>query len=217
MANEPAESETPQSSESPADRSSRTATDESASSQSGDPDDPPSTSAGGERNEGTWLGFRERAKPLVQAGIVLGLGLGGFFDGIVIHQILQLHHMVSARAPPTDLAGMEVNVLADGLFHAGTYLFTIAGIVLLYRAWRRPTVPVTGRALLGAALMGFGIFNLVEGIVDHHLLELHHVWPAGPRPTILWDLLFLLSGVLLLTSGYAIARSDSDATPAPTR
>jgi uncharacterized membrane protein len=26
------------------------------------------------------------------AGIFLGLGLGGFFDGIVLHQILQWHH-----------------------------------------------------------------------------------------------------------------------------
>ena len=29
------------------------------------------------------------------AGIVLGIGLGGFFDGIVLHQILQWHHMLT--------------------------------------------------------------------------------------------------------------------------
>lgn len=32
-------------------------------------------------------------QPLIIAGIVLGLGQGGFFDGIVLHQILQWHHM----------------------------------------------------------------------------------------------------------------------------
>jgi hypothetical protein len=30
-----------------------------------------------------------------EAGVFLGLGLGGFFDGIVLHQVLQWHHMVS--------------------------------------------------------------------------------------------------------------------------
>ena len=30
------------------------------------------------------------------AGIVLGLGLGGFVDGIALHQIMQWHNMGSA-------------------------------------------------------------------------------------------------------------------------
>ena len=31
---------------------------------------------------------------LARAGIVFGLGLGGLFDGIVLHQILGWHHMI---------------------------------------------------------------------------------------------------------------------------
>ncbi|MCK1539441.1 DUF2243 domain-containing protein, partial [Bradyrhizobium sp. 176] len=31
----------------------------------------------------------------ISAGVLLGLGLGGFFDGIVFHQLLQWHHMLS--------------------------------------------------------------------------------------------------------------------------
>ncbi|WP_049907164.1 DUF2243 domain-containing protein [Halovivax asiaticus] len=159
--------------------------------------------------DATRFGLPVRVVPLVKAGVVLGIGLGGFVDGIVLHQLLQVHHMVSARRPPTTMAGMEANVVADGLFHAGTYLFTIVGIVLLYRAWRHPAVPPAGRTIFGSVLMGFGLFNLVEGVVDHHLLVLHRVWPAGPGPPLLWDVLFLLSGVALLVGGYAIARSDS--------
>ena len=34
-----------------------------------------------------------------------------------------------------------------------------------------------GRAWL--VLAGWGIFNLIEGIIDHHLLELHHVNPKA--------------------------------------
>lgn len=58
----------------------------------------------------------------VSAGILFGLGLGGFFDGIVLHQILQWHHMMSDTAgyPVTTLRGLEVNTVADGFFHVVT-------------------------------------------------------------------------------------------------
>jgi uncharacterized membrane protein len=164
----------------------------------------------------TWLGLPASAKPLAQAGIVLGIGLGGFFDGIVLHQLLQWHHMVSNPVPPTTLGGMELNVVADGLFHAGTYLFTIVGIALLIRAWRRPSVPPSGRVLAGSALIGWGLFNLVEGIVNHHVLELHYVWPDGPGGVTVWNVAFLVSGLVLLGGGYAVARS-ADASSAASR
>lgn len=156
----------------------------------------------------TWFGLHERVKPLVRAGIVLGIGLGGFFDGIVLHQLLQWHHMLSARTDPTVISDLRLNVVADGLFHAGTYLFTIAGIVLLVRAWRRSDVPPSWRALLGSTIAGWGVFNLVEGIVNHHLLGIHHVWPEGPGSVLVWDVGFLLSGVLFIAGGYAVIRLD---------
>jgi hypothetical protein len=62
--------------------------------------------------------------------VLLGLGLGGFFDGIILHQILQWHHMLSAVKPVDTVRGLEINTLGDGLFHLGTYIFTIAGLVL---------------------------------------------------------------------------------------
>jgi uncharacterized membrane protein len=30
---------------------------------------------------------------------------------------------------------------------------------------------------LGIMAIGWGIFNIVEGIVDHHILQIHHVRP----------------------------------------
>ena len=38
-------------------------------------------------------------RPLISAGTLLGIGLGGFVDGIVLHQMLQVHNMLSARRP----------------------------------------------------------------------------------------------------------------------
>jgi uncharacterized membrane protein len=65
----------------------------------------------------------------ISAGILLGLGLGGFFDGIVLHQMLQWHHMpTSAGYPPDTVQNLEVNTLWDGIFHAGTYIFVVLGV-----------------------------------------------------------------------------------------
>lgn len=144
----------------------------------------------------------------VSAGILLGLGLGGFFDGIVLHQLLQWHHMLtSAGYPPDSVANLQLNTLFDGLFHAGTYAAVVAGLVVLWRAARRPHRAWSGRRAFGTILMGFGIFNLVEGVVDHQILGLHHVNETAPRDAwIWWDLGFLVWGAAMLAGGWAMAR-----------
>src|SRR3954467_2186036 len=108
-------------------------------------------------------------------GILLGIGLGGFADGILLHQILQWHHMLSAVDPPTTLPAMRRNMRADGFFHAATWLSTLAGVVALWSAGRHGRVPPRGRALAGDLLLGWGLFNLLEGVIDHQLLGVHHV------------------------------------------
>ena len=155
----------------------------------------------------TWLGLPERRIPLIRAGVALGLGLGGFFDGIVFHQILQVHHMLTSHPNPSIAGDLELNTLADGMFHATTYLLTIAGIGLLWRARGTLAKPRSGRTLLGSITLGWGVFNVVEGLVNHQLLGIHHVWPAGPGPVILWDALFLAWGVLFVGVGYRLAQS----------
>jgi uncharacterized membrane protein len=60
------------------------------------------------------------------------LGLGGFFDGIVLHQILQWHHLLSNVRPVHTLEYVKVNTVADGLFHLLDYGLTIAGITVLW-------------------------------------------------------------------------------------
>ena len=153
------------------------------------------------------------------AGVFLGLGLGGFFDGIVFHQILQWHHMVSSAGyPPTSLENMRLNVLADGLFHAATYLFTLVGIALLWRGGRRPHARWSTGGMIGAVLVGFGLFNLVEGIVNHHVLGIHHVNETVPREQWpLWDIGFLIVGAVLVVVGALLWRGARRrlATPSP--
>jgi uncharacterized membrane protein len=151
-------------------------------------------------------------RPLVVGGIWLGLGLGGFFDGVVFHQILQWHHMLtSAGYPATSVANLNLNTLADGLFHAATYVFTLIGLLVLWRASKRSDIIWLARVLIGAILIGWGIFNLVEGLIDHQLLGIHHVrddLPPGPAK-LGWDLGFLAWGALMLAGGWWLARWDN--------
>jgi uncharacterized membrane protein len=146
------------------------------------------------------------ARSVLPALVLLGIGLGGFFDGIVLHQILQWHHLLSAHLPPDSVRNLEINTLADGLFHAATWVFTVVGVVLLAGAVRTGAAP-TWRQLVGGPLIGWGGFNLVEGIVDHHILGLHHVRP-GPDQ-LLWDVAFLVWGAVMLGAGALALRGAS--------
>lgn len=132
--------------------------------------------------------------------------MGGFVDGIVFHQIFQIHNMVSAKRPPDTLVNAEINMVWDGLFHAVTWTVTTVGIWMLWRATKRTDVPRLGRTLFGAMVMGWGAFNLVEGIIDHHILHVHHV--VERLGVSMWDWVFLGSGVLFLVVGYLLIRSD---------
>jgi uncharacterized membrane protein len=140
-------------------------------------------------------------------GFVLGLGLGGFVDGIVLHQIMQWHNMGSAVLPPTTMEAMAQNMRWDGLFHAATLLLTVIGVVLLWREGQRGTAPRTLRVLGGQMLLGWGVFNLVEGLIDHQVLGLHHVRDL-PEYVPAYDWIFLaVGGLVFIALGWIMART----------
>jgi uncharacterized membrane protein/predicted enzyme related to lactoylglutathione lyase len=145
-----------------------------------------------------------RSRAPVPAGLLLGIGLGGMLDGIVLHQILQWHGMLSARLPPTTMDAMRVNMFADGVFHAATWIVALLGVVLLARG-RRAGAAWDARRLWGSAVLGWGLFNVVEGLIDHHLLGLHHVIESMAQP---WraDVAFLAFGAVLIGLGIVLLR-----------
>ena len=65
-------------------------------------------------------------------------------------------------------------------------------------------VGTEGKPLFGWILAGWGVFNLVEGIVDYHLLQIH-VKPGSNE--VLFDIGFLVLGAVLLMVGVALGRS----------
>lgn len=141
-------------------------------------------------------------RPVVSSGVLIGIGLGGFVDGILIHQILQWHHMLSARIPPIDLVSVKVNMVWDGFFHAFTWLATLLGVVLLWRAGRRSEVPWVTSTFAGALILGWGLFNVIEGLIDHQILGVHHVHPGTNQ--LAWDLGFLAFGAIEIALGLAL-------------
>jgi uncharacterized membrane protein len=147
-------------------------------------------------------------------GTVLGIGLGGFVDGILLHQLLQWHHMLTSAGrdrlglkpyPATTVSGLKINTVWDGLFHTFTWLAVLIGLGLLYsrvtssrgRVW-------TSRVLWGWILVGWGLFNLVEGLIDHQILGIHHV-RSGPDQ-LWWDMGFLALGAVLVLVGRLLQR-----------
>jgi len=146
---------------------------------------------------------------LTAPGLLLGLGLGGFIDGIVLHQILQWHHMGTdygehAAFPETSVGSLEDNTLWDGLFHLGSWLLTLVGVHLLWRAVRGGH-QTRGSTLTGLLLAGWGIFNVIEGVINHQLLGIHHVRDDLGGP-LSWDIGFLLFGVALIAAGSTLRR-----------
>lgn len=145
--------------------------------------------------------------PLLRPGLVLGIGLGAFVDGIVLHQLLQWHEMLSSVYPPVDVVSVKYNMVWDGVFHAFAWLVCAVGIGMMF-AERSNRSAWSGRIFVGALVAGWGVFNLVEGVVDHLVLHIHHVHPGSHE--LAWDLGFItLGGAAVIALGVAILRSDS--------
>ena len=161
------------------------------------------------RADGDEEGDTGPARAFRLPAILLGIGLGGFWDGIVLHQVLQWHHLVSHVTPPDELRRLELNTVWDGVFHGAMWLVTLAGVALTWRAMGRTPHRPAGRLLLGGLLAGWGGFNVVEGVIDHHVLGIHHVRP-GPDQ-LLYDVGFLAWGTVMLVAGAWLLRFRPEA------
>jgi uncharacterized membrane protein len=138
----------------------------------------------------------------IAASLLLGIGLGGFFDGILFHQILQTHQMFSNIIIPNTLVNVEINMFWDGMFHTFTWITTVIGLGLLIKAMRVQAVLPKNGYLIGFMLIGAGFFNIVEGTLDHLLLQVHHVIQnTTPYYQLVSDITFLVSGIVLLICG----------------
>ncbi|WP_437874346.1 DUF2243 domain-containing protein [Sorangium sp. So ce513] len=146
------------------------------------------------------------------AGVLFGMGAGGLIDGILFHQLLQWHHLICFSCHPgATIDDVRKNIFADGLFSVVALSLTVAGVGKLWSSLRSGGDPLPGRILPGAAAVGWGVFNLVEGVIDHHLLQIHHVRPGSDQAV--WDLAFLAFGALLVVGGLRLMREAPRGAP----
>jgi uncharacterized membrane protein len=143
------------------------------------------------------------------SAILIGIGLAGLIDIIIFHAILQWHHTSSHIIIPNTMESLQMNLLHDGLFLSFSLIITIAGVILLWHASgsnNKNSLLSDKRSFLGFALIGFGGFNTIEGIINHHILEMHHVIDvANP---LAFDLTFLVvGGLAFLAAGGLLLRS----------
>lgn len=148
------------------------------------------------------------------AGFLLGFALGGFFDGILLHQVLQWHHLLSA-VESARIQDIRVQILADGLFHALMYVIAAIGLWVLWRGRRELGSPGADRRLLALALIGFGVWHMLDGIVSHWLLGIHRIRMDVDNPLV-WDLLwFVLFGVVVAAVGWWLLRGGGGRASGP--
>ena len=148
------------------------------------------------------------AVPLISAATTLGIGLGGFIDGIFLHQILQWHEMLSNKIPPVTLLNKSVNMFWDGIFHAFCLIVVLVGIVLLFKLFFRKDVIISKNVFWGSLVLGWGLFNLIEGLIDHQILKLHNVREVTTNIP-LWNYGFLAFSVFLIVLGSVMIRKNT--------
>jgi uncharacterized membrane protein len=139
------------------------------------------------------------------AGYLIGFALGGFFDGILLHQILQWHHLLSGVQAEA-LRDLRVQVVADGVFHGLMYIVAAAGLWLLYRSRKEFTGARADRHLLADVLLGFGAWHVIDAVLSHWLTGIHRIRMDVAEP-LLWDMAWLVVfGLVPLVVGLLMKR-----------
>lgn len=149
---------------------------------------------------------RRQASGFHAGSILLGFALGGFFDGILLHQVLQWHHLLSLVEGRG--ADLPFQIAADGYFHVSMYVLAAIGLACLWRSHR--TVEDRGRLLLSNILIGFALWNVVDIVGVHWLIGIHRTRLDGPDP-LLWDLIWLAAfGFLPPLPAWLLRRGRAD-------
>ncbi|MCW2927036.1 MAG: hypothetical protein JWM86_1004 [Thermoleophilia bacterium] len=153
---------------------------------------------------------RARAALAWVPGLVTGAGFGAMLDGLLFHELLHWHGFLSdvEGFEMDSMASMDENLVANGMFHAFALIVSILGVALIWRAGRNGRLP-DGRFTIGSVVMGWALFDIVDGVVLHLGLGLHHLYQPDFQTES--DLLYVLTNVVLLALGATFAASGRGA------
>ena len=147
----------------------------------------------------------EPNRSLLWPAVLVGIGVAGSLDEIVLHQLLRWHHFY-------DRGSQAAGLIADGIFHLGSTAALGIGLVLLVQRWRTGPGPL--RQAVAGILVGAGGFNLYDGIIQHKLLGLHQVRAGAPN-NLPYDLVFIGLAAVILLAGLVLLRVAGSPRAAP--
>ena len=142
------------------------------------------------------MATKEPYRSLLWPAVLVGIGVAGTLDEIVLHQLLRWHHFY-------DRGSQAAGLIADGIFHLGSTAALGIGLVLLVQRWRTGGGPL--RQAAAGILVGAGGFNLYDGIIQHKLLGLHQVRAGAPN-NLPYDLVFIGVAAVVLLAGLLLLR-----------
>lgn len=129
------------------------------------------------------------------SGFMFGVGLVAFIDEAVFHQLLHWHHFY-------DLSSTTWGLVSDGFFHALSWFATVGGLFLFADLRRRRSlIPLRWS---GAVLLGSGVFQLYDGLIQHKLFRIHQI--RYGVDIIYYDLVWNIIAVLLIAAGILCIR-----------
>ena len=109
----------------------------------------------------------------------------------------------------TAIVSRSVACLSDRAHNAprtaATWFLVLGGSIAALVAWRQGRLAPNWSFHFGLVLTGWGVFNVVEGLINHQLLGVHHVRDDLGGP-LSWDIGFLIFGALLVVGGWLLHR-----------
>lgn len=146
------------------------------------------------------------------SGVAAGIGFGGLIDGIVLHQLLQWHHLISAKVTMETLSGLQTNTFWDGVFNLVCLGILMAALFGLHRSLLVRPGGSSARLLTGLVLVGWGLFNVVDQLVFHLALGLHHIRMVSDYQLYDWGF-FAMGLVLFGGVGWILIQADARVRP----
>jgi uncharacterized membrane protein len=138
------------------------------------------------------------------SGVLIGIGVAGFVDETVFHQLLHWHHFYDKSTP-------TVGLVSDGLFHAVSWACIVAGLFLFADIRRRRTY--WHLRFLAGFCFGLGGFQLYDGTIQHKLLRLHQIrYHVSILP---YDLVWNIIAAVVLVVGIVLYLRSTQHHPAP--
>lgn len=136
------------------------------------------------------------------SGIMFGVGLIAFIDETVFHQLLRWHHFY-------DKLTTDIGLISDGIFHAFSWFATIAGLFLFADLRRRNGLIF--KRWLGGVLLGVGVFQLYDGIIQHKWMRIHQIRYVDN--VIVYDIVWNVGALIILLIGiYLLFRTSKNST-----